>query len=252
MNGSENGYAGALFLTLMSIGAFLKLDGDFGWAVGAVLALAAAISLRRALNQSAQSAEEDHQRMEVQFQQLRSKVGETSSANFAAINSLTDTARLVQENFQVIRVRLAELDNLTQLTQSTEAIRSTLAALDKNSAAPKAESEKIFAAQEKNFVALAEELKKLIAIEEANKANLQTVLKLVQVVGQMLKNPAYAKDLEKISSTLELLAEQKSFAAPKPEAKSEAKKNPSAEGLSDGNRQDLSLRKKIAAKLKRK
>ena len=252
MNGSENGYAGALFLALMSVGALFRLDGEFGWAVGAALALAAAISLRRALSQSAQSAEEDHQRMEIQFQQLRSKVGETSSANFAAMTSLTDAAQLVQENFQVIRVRLAELDNLTQLAQSTEAIRSTLAALDGNSAAPKADSEKVFAAQEQNFVALAEELKKLIAIEEANKANLQTVLKLVQVVGQMLKNPAYVKDLEKITSTLELLADKKSSAAPKPESKSEAKKNPSTEGLSDGNRQDLSLRKKIAAKLKRK
>lgn len=248
MNGSENSYAGALFLAIMSVGAFLKLDDELGLAVGAVFALAAAISLRRALNQSAQAAEEDHQRLEIQFQQLRSKIIETSTANFSAMTAVSDAAQLVQENFQIIRVRLAELDNLTQLTQSTEAIRSTLSTFDGNVPALKIEQGTISAAQEQNLSAIAEELKKLTAIEEANKANLQTVLKLVQVVGQMLKNPAYIKDLEKISATLESLANKNSSGA----SKTETEENPSTEGLAEGNRQDMSLRQKIAAKLKRK
>ena len=242
MNGSENSYAGALFLSLVSMGALLKLDDEPGLAVGAVCALLAAMSLRRALNQSAQAAEEDHQRLEIQFQQLRSKIIETSSANFSAMTAVSDAAQLMQENFQVIRVRLAELDNLTQLTQSAEAIRSTLSARKENSPAPKVESAKISAEQVENLAAIAEELKKLTAIEEANKANLQTVLKLLQVIGQMLKNPAYAKELEKISATLENLTTE---SADKNSAET-------PEGLSDGNRQDLSLRQKIAAKLKRK
>ena len=248
MNGSENSYAGALFLALMSVGALFKLDDELGWAIGAACALAAAICLRRALIQSAQAAEEDLQRTEIQFQQLRTKVGETSSANFAAMTTFSDVAQVAQENLQVIRVRLAELDNLTQLTKNSEAIRLTITELEKNSSAPQIELEKFFAAQEKNLVAISEELKKLNAIEEANKTSLQTVLKLVQVIGQMLKNPVYAKDLEKIISTLETLKEK----IPSEVPKTLPEEIPSTEGLADGNRQDLRLRQKIAAKIKRK
>ena len=113
MNGSENCYAGALFFALISLGAILKVDDVFGWLIGAGCALLAAISLRRAMVKAAQAVEEDHQRMEIQFQQLRSKVIETSEANITAMNSVNDAAKLIQENMEVIRVRLAELDNLT-------------------------------------------------------------------------------------------------------------------------------------------
>lgn len=230
MNGSENGYAGALFLALISVGAFFKLDGEIGWAVGIACGLTAAICLRRALIQSAQAAEEDIQRTEIQFQQLRTKVGEISSANFAAMTSFSDAAQVIQENLPVIRLRLAELDNLTQLNKNSETINSTLVKLEKISAT------------------IIEELKQLNALEEANKANLLTVLKLVQFIGQMLKNPAYAEDLQQIVSTLETLKEKIPAEVPKilPE------ENPAPEGLADGNRQDLRLRQKIAAKIKRK
>ena len=51
MNGSENGYAGALFFALISLGAVLKIeDLVTGCAICAGGALLAAISLRRALN----------------------------------------------------------------------------------------------------------------------------------------------------------------------------------------------------------
>ena len=74
MNGSENGYAGALFFALISLCGAWQIGDIEGLIFGGVGALFAAISLRMALNKSAQAAEEDHQRMEIQFQQLRSKI----------------------------------------------------------------------------------------------------------------------------------------------------------------------------------
>ncbi|MBR1805170.1 MAG: hypothetical protein IJ774_02160 [Selenomonadaceae bacterium] len=219
MNGSENGYAGALFFALVSLGAILKFDDVIGLFVGAAGALFAALSLRRALVKSAQATEEDHQRIEIQLQQLRRKVSETSSVNAAAMSSVNDVAQIVQENLQVMRVRLGELDNLSDLARNTEGIRSTLASLEENSAAFNVTVEKFLsavAAQEKtsdstalvveSFGALAEEVKLLNETSAANKHSLQTVLKLLQLVGQVLKNPAYAKNLDNISSSVETIS----------------------------------------------
>ena len=246
MNGSENGYAGALFFALIGLGVILKLDDASGLVGGAVCALLAAISLRRALVKTAQAAEEDHQRIEIQLQQLRSKIGEASSTNVEAMNSVTDAAQLFRENLQVIRVRLAELDNLSQLAKSTEDIRLTIAGMDENSSALNAELEKILyavQAQDKAdapdaeaLAALADELKKLNATEEINKASLQTVLKLLQLIGQMLKSPSYAKELDKINSSMEKLIVLNG-GDPKPEEPPPL------------DEQDLSLLKKIAAKI---
>ena len=126
MNGSENGYAGAIFFALMSLGALLKFDDLVGWSIGAGCAILAAISLRSALNKSAQAAEEDHQRMEIQFQQLRNKVIEVSAVNVEAMTAVNDAAKLTQENLEVIRVRLAELDNLTPLAEDSQELKESL------------------------------------------------------------------------------------------------------------------------------
>ena len=250
MNGSENGFASAIFFALMSFGGLLKLDDAVGLAVGAVCALVAAISLRRALIKSAQAAEEDHQRIEIQFQQLRTKIIESAEVGAAEMTSLNDAAQIIQGDLQIIRVRLAELDNLIQISENAKAIRSTIAVLDENSSALNAGLEKILVAiQANDSNSVAEELKKIRAIDESNKVTLQTVMKLLQVVGQMLKNPSYSKDLEKISSLVELLAER---VAELNVTKISAQSESAPEGLADFNRQDLSLRKKIAAKLRRK
>ena len=194
MNGSENGYAGALFFALMSLGAILKLDELVGWFVGAGCAVLSAICLRAALIKSAQAAEEDHQRIEIQFQQLRSKVSEMSAANVETMNSINDAAQLVQKNLLEIRVRLAELDNLTQIAEDSQLLRSTLANLNENFSAINSELENKF--------------EQLNTIEQVNKANLQTIMKLLQLVAQLIKNQSYAKDLEKINSSLVMLAEK--------------------------------------------
>ena len=247
MNGSENGYAAALFFALVSLGALLKLDDEIGLIVGAVFALLAAVNLRRALIKAAQANEEDHQRIEIQFQQLRSKFGETSSTNVEAMSSVSEAAQLLQENMQTIRVRLAELDNLTQLAKSAEDIRLTIAGMDENYSALNAELEKILLAVQaqaqeqaapdsETITVLADELKKLNATEETNKASLQTVLKLLQLIGQMLKSPTYAKDLDKINASMEKLIVLNG-GDPKPEEPSPLDEH------------DLTLLKKIAAKI---
>lgn len=243
MNGSENGYAGAMFFALMSLGAIFKLDDVIGLVVGAAGAIFAAISLRRALVKAAQAAEEDHQRMEIQLQQLRSKIMETSAASVEAMtsvseamSSITETAHLLQDNLQVIRVRLAELDNLTPLAKSNEEILAQLAgletiraqldalnnltpitknaatineavaSLEENSFALNAELEKIVAALQSHEQApsvLVDELRKLNEVERANAENIQTVLKLLQVIGQMLKTPSYAKDFDALKTSID-------------------------------------------------
>ncbi|MBR3745932.1 MAG: hypothetical protein IKP64_14220 [Selenomonadaceae bacterium] len=220
MNGSENGYAGALFFALISLGAVLKVDDVIGLFVGAASALFAAVSLRRALVKSAQAAEEDHQRIEIQLQQLRRKFSETSSINVAAMSTVNDVAQIMQENLQAISVRLSELDNVPDLTRNIEGIRSALANLEEHSAALNIMFEKILSVattpQEKSsedtdlvatsFTALTTEVKQLNEISAANKQALQTVLKLLQLVGQSLKNPSYSKNLDNINSSVETLA----------------------------------------------
>ena len=193
MNG-ENGYAGALFFALMSLGALLKLEDLLGWIVGAGCAFFAAIFLRAALSKSAQTVEEDHQRMEIQFQQLRNKVGEAAAVSAQAVTSTNDAARLVQENLEVIRVRLAELDNLTVLAENSSALKSEL---KKNSFKLNSELEKISStlnSEPENF-------------EQLN-ANLQTISKLLQLVAQLIKNQS-ARDFEEINSSIILIDDEK-------------------------------------------
>ena len=146
MNGSENGYAGALFFALISLGAILKVDDVIGLFVGAASALFAAVNLRRALVKSAQANEEDHQRIEIQLQQLRRKFSETSSTNVAAMSTVNDVAQIMQENLQVIRVQLSELDNVSDLARNIEGIRSALANLEEHSAALNITFEKFLSA----------------------------------------------------------------------------------------------------------
>ena len=209
MNGSENGYAGALFFALISLGAVLKIDNFTGVLIGAGGAILAAVSLRYALNKSAQATEENHQRMEVQFQQLRTKIIETSSATTTAMNSLNEVTQLLQDNLKIIRAQSNSFDNLISLVESFKEINMTLAGLEENSAAVNIELEKIsIAIQSQEKFSDSEGLKKLIAVEETNRANLQSVLKILSFVAQMMKAPAYAKAFDRINSTIEKLAAQ--------------------------------------------
>ena len=210
MNGSENSYASALFFAIVSLGALLKIDDVTSYAIGAGAAILAAISLRNALIKSAQAAEENHQRMEVQFQQLRTKIIEASSASTTAMTSLSDVTKLLQDNLKTIREQSTSLDILINLVKDAKSITSLVASVEENSVALNVELEKISAAiQSQEKFSDSAELKKLIELEETNKANLQSVLKTLQSVSQIMKVPAYTKSFEQINSALEKLAAQK-------------------------------------------
>ena len=217
MNGSANGFAGALFFSLVAIGVILATGDIIGWGIGAVSALFAAISLRSAFIQSAEAAEEDHQRIEIQFQQLRQKVGENSSSNssMAMVQSMTEISETVQDNLHGMRSRLSALDNLQVIAETNSAIGAALKNIEDNTKLTEKSLQKVAAKIEetsgevqKVSKSLAKNLETLCSLGENNKATLQTGIKLMQVFGQILKNHAFAKELEKISASTEKIIEK--------------------------------------------
>ena len=259
MNGSENGYAGALFFALISLGALLKLDDSVGWIVGAICALLSAISLRRALIKAAQANEEDHQRIEIQFQQLRNKIAEITSSTATAIESVNDAAQLVQENMRLFSARLDEFDNLDRLIASVESVGTTLAALDENSSALNAEIEKFFVAfqEQDNSAAVTVELEKIVASVGKLNSNLAEIVKrdksvdLAKIVSSVGKLDANLTALVKISDkSVELkkiAASMSKLDASLTELVKRDKSSADKPSALDEN--DLSLLKEIVAKI---
>ncbi len=223
MNGGENGYAGALFFALVSMGALLKIDEVFGWGIGAVGAVLAAICLKKAINASAMAAEEDHQRIEIQFQQLRSKIGESSHSNYSStMASLGEASETVSENLQGIRSRLAELDNLPQISATLSEISESVKNFENRSEPAaatfrtiseavqmQAESSKDIAEKSakisETFETLSADVKTLKETCEESKSTLQTGLKLLQVFGQIMKAPAFTEDLKNICASVDAM-----------------------------------------------
>lgn len=222
MNGSENGFAGTLFFSLIAVGAILKIEDAAGLAVAAICAIAAATCLRRAILQKEMATEDDHQRIEIQFQQLRQKINEGYSATTHAMNAITDTSEVLQENLQEIRTRLASLENLTSIAETASAMGSAMKSVEDTNATIEINvrrlSEKlsdVANAVEKNSETInnlsknmSTDLQKLAELGEEHKNALQTEIKLVQVVGQMLKNPGFVKNLETMQTSVDGLSEK--------------------------------------------
>ena len=219
MNGSENGFAGALFFSLIAVGAILKIDDVAGLAVAVVSAMAAATCLRRALVKAADAAEEDHQRIEIQFQQLRQKINEGYSTTAEAMSAITETSNTLQENLQGIRSRLAALDNLNALAETVSAVGASVKSIEDSSASTEINIRRlgekfsdVANATEKNSQTVGElsktfstELQKIHSLGEENKSSLQTATKLLGVVGQLLKNPSFVKNFETLQNSVEEL-----------------------------------------------
>lgn len=216
MNGSANGFAGALFFSLVAIGVILAVGDIIGWGIGAVSAIFAAVSLRHAFIQAAEAAEEDHQRLEIQFQQLRQKVGENSSSgSMAMTRTISEISETVQENLHGMRSRLAVLDNLQVIAETNSAIGAALKNIEDNTKLTEKSlqnvAEKLGETSgeiKKVSKSLTKNLETLCTLGENNKATLQTGIKLMQVFGQMLKNPVFAKDIEKLSASTEKIIEK--------------------------------------------
>ncbi len=212
MSSGANGFAGALFFALAAIGIVLSVEGVIGWIISAVCAVGAAISLRQALMLTAEANEEDHQRIEIQFQQLRNKVSESSSASSMAMHSITETTDIVQENLDAIRSRLGGLDNLMVVAETTAAMGAALKSIEDNTRTTEKALQSISAGLDKNFEILnklSEDFNKhmetLCSLGENNKTATQTGIKLMQVFGQILKSPGFAKDIGKLAESADIL-----------------------------------------------
>ena len=179
--------------------------------------MAAAIFLRRGFIQAANAAEDDHQRIEIQFQQLRQKINEGYGATTDAMNAVTEVSNSLQENLQGIRSRLAALDNLTAIAETTSAVGASMKSLEDSSASTEINVRRlgekfsdVANAVEKNSETVNElsknlsaDFKKIQTSGDENKSSLQTAVKLLGVVGQLLKNPAFAKDIEKLQNSID-------------------------------------------------
>ena len=222
---NENSTAGAVFFALVSIGALVKGDEVVGIGLGALFAVISAFFVKKSIMQAAMEQEENHQRLEIQFQQLRHKLGDGGSSNDDTIRAITNGSDRLEEELQVIRDKLDRLDGLLQIAESSEEIKTSLNSLAESNqalqevlkkSADNSEAgtklQKIMVEKMSNFEdkfnTVEGNFKKLNELTEAGQTSIQTGMKLLQVIGQMLKAPAFAKDLTQLSKSMETLNEK--------------------------------------------
>ena len=128
---NENTTAGALFFALLSIAALMRLDelaGIYGIGItlSVIFAIISAFFVKKSIMQSAIAQEENHQRLEIQFQQLRQKLGGDTSSEEEVIRAIDNSSDRIEEELQVIRDRLSGLDPLAQIADTNEEIKTTL------------------------------------------------------------------------------------------------------------------------------
>ena len=222
---NENSTAGAVFFALVSIGALIKGDELVGIGVGVLCAIISAFFVKKSIMQAAIAQEENHQRLEIQFQQLRHKLGDGDNSDEDMIRAIGNSSDRLEEELQVIRDKLDRLDPLMEiaesnaeikiaiknLVESSQSTQEVLKKLAENSEVEtkllKVTIEKMSDFEEK-FNTLEENSKKLNELTESSQTTVQTGLKLMQVIGQMLKAPPFAKDLTQLSKTMDTLNEK--------------------------------------------
>ena len=227
---NENTTAGALFFALLSIAALMKLDPliemeGAGLVLSVIFAVISAFFLKKSIMQAAIAQEENHQRLEIQFQQLRHKLGGDTDSNEEVIRAIDNSSDRIEEELQVIRDKLTGLDSLTQIAESNEELKTIFNSFvedSKNSqelfkkmvenSDAEAKLTKITVEKMSNYEeklnSLEENSKKLTELTESSQTTVQTGLKLMQVIGQMLKAPAFAKDLTQLGKAMETLNEK--------------------------------------------
>ena len=218
MNGRETSAAAALFFSLLSIMSLLKLDELAGFGAGlgaaAVCALIAAFMMKKTIMQAALEAEDNHQRLEVQFQQLRSKMSGEQ------IDLLEKQNRLIEG----MSKKLGGLENLDLHDPAGEEIKSLLESLVETQKYMTLELEKIpgridnrseqahenldklikeIQAVGDKFAILAEQDEKLLEKLEGLHSVVATGVKIVQVMGQLMKNPPGTKDVAHVAEVID-------------------------------------------------
>ena len=222
---NENSMAGAVFFALVSIGALIKGDELIGIGIGLLCAIISAFFVKKSIMQSALAQEENHQRLEIQFQQLRHKLGDGSNSDEDTIRAIGNSSDRLEEELQVIRDKLDRLDPLLEIAESNAEIKTAASSLVENSQSVQKSLQKMaensdaeakllkitvekMSDFEEKFNTLEENSKKLNELTESSQTTVQTGLKLMQVIGQMLKTPPFAKDLTQLNKSMDTLNEK--------------------------------------------
>ncbi|MBR1858356.1 MAG: hypothetical protein IJ797_02520 [Selenomonadaceae bacterium] len=232
MNGRENSTALALFFTLVTIGALIKGDELVGIGVGSFCAIMAAFFVKQSIMQAAVSEEENHQRLEIQFQQLRQKINDGGGSNQSTIDALNENTAIIQESLQSIQNKLSSLDTLSYIAEVNEELKTSLNTISENLQSSQELTKKIvgnseaqakltkvtidkmsdfaekFTSIEEKINNLDESNKKSNELAESSQTTVQTGLKLLQAIGQMLKAPPFAKDIAQLGKSIDALSEK--------------------------------------------
>ena len=209
MNDSANGFAGALFFTLVAIGAFTGMEDVFGMATGAGGALIAAVCLRRALTLAEADREENIQRMEIQMQQMRRKLDAAAGATIEAMKSVTGTKDTTRDDLSAILSRLNMLDNLQVIAETQAAVGSAMKKIEDDTRDMNVLLKNILTTSEEIFSAV----KPPAQVEDVPDKTADAISELSKTFSDETKNLAETfsgetKDLaEKISGEIKSLAE---------------------------------------------
>ena len=219
MNGRETSAAAALFFSLLSIGVLLKVE-DLPIAVGgaAACALLAALMMKKMIMQTVSEAEDNYQRLEAQFQQLRSKLSGEQ------INLLEKQNKLLEgmskklggeENAGQTNVSneiKAQLEALVEAQKyTTLEIEKIPARIDTQSEQAQESTETLVKAMQnigEKFVILSEQNERVLEKLEDMNSVVTTGVKIVQVMGQLMKNPPGLKEVAHMSDVLDSVNEK--------------------------------------------
>ncbi len=223
MNGRDTSAAAAVFCALVSVGILLKADDIAVSIGGAVLfALAAAFMTKKAVMQTASEVEDNIGRIEVQFQQLRAKVSgeqvdqlERQTRLLDGISNKVNSFELPERNDQFGDQLKTSLEQLIEVQKALpESLERLAARFDDQFDQSKDDAQSIvkeLTTIDEKLVELSEQNAKLIDKLESVNSVITTGVKLVQVMGQLMKNPPVAKDVTHLSETLD--AANKKFEA---------------------------------------
>ena len=215
MNGRDTSAAMAVFFALLSIGLLLKLD-DIAMSCGGAAACAAfaALMTKKAILHASSEFEDVYQRLEAQIHQLRSKLGGDQVKQLEHQTRLLDgiSNKLNNPDNGEHNDKLGdELKNaLEQMIEAQKAVPLELekisARIDEQIEQSKTNTESItkeLTGTSEKFTELSEQNAKLVEKLEALNSVITTGVKLVQVMGQLMKNPPVAKDISHLAETVD-------------------------------------------------
>lgn len=204
MKGNENGFAGALFFSLVGIGTLLKVDDIIaGATAAAIFALLAAICLRISLTGIAAAEEKRYQQNSIHLSQLAQQISDGFVVTSSVMQNFSDTANILHESLHDIRAGLQEFSNFPDFSDTREAFGAILEGVEDNT------GRTIFALKEINdkIAATSEVMAKLPETLNENFAKLNAAVE-ENKIEPALKNLTIKEDMEKICATMTELLEK--------------------------------------------